>query len=612
MYPSKILDEKSLDGIPLDTVADIIKVNNETLHTADLSIMNGSLDMCSKFLQMEKKYNINNTYNFGFLPYYFTQKLINTYKSSINLPLNDIIESFVVEYIINTTSYLYTENDIHRIKLLLLNILAILTNHDLSDDLQELDNAIKYNNIIQTVFDTFSYVENSSTTYALINKVINQTTKILMSDLTMHKMLQERPNEIKIYTLKMWCYINNITADNVNQYKSDLHEYYDLAVYIINNTETLIEALNIDNKLINKTFELDFAELSLHNMVFPDNSNEEVIKLFNNNADTFYKIYIYTSYIIYGNNTLIVPSINDYDSKNGRTCEFLASKVYEDINNYYIYSYYNHNEIEYNKDIYKEYTKVKSLADKNTLAYTDKLVVINTPKFLTLLINTICPSSFHPSKYNIPKHSYCHFTTDKLWLNIYNIFNIDASYILVKSTKRYTDYTVLIDWAQNIQAIFKPLRPLWNYCYDVDNPNRYSKFAMMFASGMMLFASRFISDTDDCKLSDKNVGGDLYSIFNNSFYLIDFKNYELDKHSKNYINNTYVKTLVQCWLYTNAYYPYICTLHNNLNQELVLYKNLHVAVMNPLHSHIIVSTYDNVNNIITDDIRAKYKFAKSV
>ena len=69
---------------------------------------------------------------------------------------------------------------------------------------------------------------------------------------------------------------------------------------------------------------------------------------------------------------------------------------------------------------------------------------------------------------------------------------------------------------------------------------------------------------------------------------------------------------MQCWLYTNAYYPYICTLHNNLNQELVLYKNLHVAVMNPLHSQIIVSTYDNVNNIITDDIRAKYKFAKSV
>ena len=45
MYPSKILDEKSLDGIPLDTVADTIKVNDETLHTADLSIMNGSLDM---------------------------------------------------------------------------------------------------------------------------------------------------------------------------------------------------------------------------------------------------------------------------------------------------------------------------------------------------------------------------------------------------------------------------------------------------------------------------------------------------------------------------------------------------------------------------------------
>lgn len=327
---------------------------------------------------------------------------------------------------------------------------------------------------------------------------------------------------------------------------------------------------------------------------------------------------------------MIIPSINDYDSKNGRgdaehlrasckdAAEFLASKVYEDINNYCIYSYYNHNTIDYdkdiyNKDIYKEYINAKLLADKNTFAYTDKLVIINTTKFLTMLINTLCPSTFHPSKYNLPKHSYCHFTKDKVWLNLYNIFNIDASYILVKSTKKYIDYTVLINWSQNIQAIFKPLKPLWNYCYDVDNPNKYSKFAMMFAS-------RLISDTDDCKLSDRNVGGEdakhllrtkgsIYSIFNNSFYLIDFKNYELDKHSKNYINNTYVKTLVQCWMYANAYYPYICMLHNNHDQELVLYKNLNVAAMNPLYSHMVIAKYSNINKIITDDIRAKYKFA---
>ena len=337
------LDEKSLDGIPLNTVADMIKVNDETLHTVDLSIMNGSLNMCSKFLQMEKRYNINNTYNFGFLPYYFTQKLMNTfnthksYNSSIKLTLNDIIDSFVVEYIINTTSYLYTENDIHRIKLLLLNILVILTNHDLSNDLQELDNAIKYNNIIQTVFDTFSYVENSSTTYGLINKVINQATKILMSDLTMHKILQERPDEVKIYTLKMWCYINHITADNIDQYKSDLHEYYDLTVYLINNTETIMEALNIDNKLINKTFDLDFAELSQHKMVFPDNSNEEIIKLYNNNDDTFYKIYIYTSYIIYGSNTLIVPSKYNITRMSKTHCNVGCTQMHIIHTNVYTY-----------------------------------------------------------------------------------------------------------------------------------------------------------------------------------------------------------------------------------------------------------------------------------
>ena len=80
MYPSKILDEKSLDGIPLDTVADIIDMsinylpsymNNDNsiiTHNTGESIMKSILDMSSKFLQIESLYNINNSYNFGFLP----------------------------------------------------------------------------------------------------------------------------------------------------------------------------------------------------------------------------------------------------------------------------------------------------------------------------------------------------------------------------------------------------------------------------------------------------------------------------------------------------------------------------------------------------------------
>ena len=605
MYPSKIMTDNSLNGISLNTVAE----NTNNIDNISVSIMHKILNLNSKFLQMESKYNINNAYNFGFLPYYLAQKLISIWNSDDQTSLNDIIDSIVAEYIINTTNYLCTQNDIYKVKLLLLNILVILTGDDISEDLIGFDNAIKYNTIMQTAYDTFSYIENDSTSYIHIKKVINHVTKILMKDLTMHEMLQNRPDEVKIYVIKMWCFINNISADNIEQYKQDLGQYYDFTKYVVTETESLQDSFDIDNKLISKTFVLDFEELDkIRNQKYilklPVNPSEELIKLCD--TDSFYQIYIYTSFLMYSSNTLIVPSINDYDSGNGRTAEFLASKVYEDISNYFIYSFFNYNTIDYNNEIYIDWCNIKLLANKDTFAYTDKLVVLHIAKFLTKLITSLCPSTFHPSKYDIPKHAFCHFTKDKVWLNLYNIFNIDATYIIIKSNKKYTGVNnTLVDWAQNIQAIFKPLKPLWNYCYDIDNPNKYSKFAMMFVS-------QFIAKSENCKINNYNVGGDLYTIIDKSFYLIDFKKYELEGYSENYINNTYIKTLVQCWMYMNTYYTYICTLHNNKNQKLILYNNFYVSAINPLHNHMIVSNYKNVDKIITDDIRRKYIFTKSI
>ena len=594
------MTDSSINGIPLDTIA-------EDVDNSGMSIMKKIINLNSKFLQIESIYNVNNAYNFGFIPYYFAQKIISNWNSYDSMSLNDIIDSIVVEYIINTTNYLYTQNDIHKVKLLLLHILVILTGDDISEDLIGFENAVKYNTIMQTAYDTFSFIENDSTSYNHIKKVITQVTKILKKDLTMHEMLQNRPDEVKIYVIKMWCFINNISADNIDQYKQDLGQYYNFAKYVVSETESLQESFDIDNKLINKTFALDFEEfdkLRKHILKLSVNPSEELIKLCDTNS--FYQIYIYTSFLMYGQQSLIIPAIIDYDSENGRTAEFLASKVYEDISNYFIYSYYNHDTLDYDSDIYNEWCDIKSIADNHTFAYTDKLVVLHTAKFLTKLITSLCPSTFHPSKYNIPKHMYCHFIRDKVWLNLYNIFNIDSSYIIIKSNKKYSGVNnVLVDWAQNIQAIFKPLKPLWNYCYDVDNPNKYSKFALMFVS-------QFIAKSDDYKVNNYNVGGDLYTIFNKSFYLIDFKKYELEGYSDNYINNTYLKTLIQCWMYMNAYYPYICTLNNNKKQELVLYDNFYISAVNPLHNHIITSNYKNIDNIITDDIRKKYIFTKSI
>lgn len=217
MYPSKVLDEKSLDGIPLDTVADIIDMsinylpsymnndNNIITHNTGEFIMKSILDMSSKFLQIESLYNINNSYNFGFLPYYFAQKLVPICRDN---KLSDTIDTLVTEYIINTTNYRYTLADIHKVKLLLLHIIVIISGKNLlySADVQlrALDTAIKYDTIIQTVYDTFSYIRNDKyTAETLITKVIEQSTKVLNSDQTMLSMLTALPDEVKVYVVNM-------------------------------------------------------------------------------------------------------------------------------------------------------------------------------------------------------------------------------------------------------------------------------------------------------------------------------------------------------------------------------------------------------------------------
>ena len=583
MYPSKIMTDSSLNGIPLNTIAEIINIrkNNDLpkfletdehtvkTHNNGEAIMQNILNISTKFLQMEDIYNNNNTYNFGFLPYYFAQKLIPICKNSTKL--SDVIDTLTTEYIINTTNYRYTITDIHKVKLLLLHIVLILSNKQLlfSTDVQlrALDTTLKYNTIIQTVYDTFSYIRNDRfIAEVLINKVIKQATKTLNSNQILSNMLFALPDEIKLYVINMWCYLNHITADNINQYQKSLGSHYDFTKYVVLVESPINVLLDTNNKMIDHEFDFIFADLDKEfsgkcDFIIPDNITEELTKMMNQSSESVvglsYKIYIYTSFLMYGQKTLIVPAINDYDSGNGRTAEFLISKVYEDIINYSIYGHYNYNTIEYNPDVYTSWINTKSYADNHIIAYTDKLVVLNTAKFLSMLINKICPSTFHPSKYTIEsnKHSYCHFIRDKVWLNLYNIFNIDSSYIIIKSTQKLAyNTTTLIDWAQNIQVIFRPLKNLSNYYYKIDNPNDYMKYMITYSSELTARP-----DTEDIKENNHETGGEgdalhllrtkcsLYSVFDKSFYIIDSKKYNVSAYNDEDINDTYLKTLVQCW-----------------------------------------------------------------
>lgn len=86
----------------------------------------------------------------------------------------------------------------------------------------------------------------------------------------------------------------------------------------------------------------------------------------------------------------------------------------------------------------------------------------------------------------------------------------------------------------------------------------------------------------------------------------------------------YLRTLVQCWremrsislqehlvLYMNMYFYPLCNIIDSTDNKLVLYDNYFLSVMNPLHSHIVIDTYDNVNNIVTQEIKDKYMFTES-
>ena len=57
------------------------------------------------------------------------------------------------------------------------------------------------------------------------------------------------------------------------------------------------------------------------------------------------------------------------------------------------------------------------------------------------------------------------------------------------------------------------------------------------------------------------------------------------------------------------YYHPLCTLSDNSNRVVNLYKQLYVAAVNPLYGHYVISLYKNIDKIITPDIHARYKFA---
>lgn len=559
-YPSAIVEDNSINKYINDDV-----FNNMSVNSYKNNIMNKIIYYCSKFLNMEELYNVNKAYNFGLIPYYYGHQFINKVNNNSNL--TEIFDDLVNEYIINTYNYRYNTINIIKVKLLFINILSVIANkNDISFD--EINKYLNELEIIQNVIDSYDITKKSRFTDSVfINHVFDKVIK------TYYNGKYSNGFAIQIYIIKKWIEMNNVTKSNINIYKTDLGEYYNTALYCISKPSLSEDINNYNDKIQNIIYDIvDSFENSTFK--FPTNNQQRISEIFwskaYNNSD--YLIYIYTSLIIYHPITLRIPTLNDYDNKNGRTSEFLVSKVYEDTINYAIFNYYVNNSYYYSDKSWNQWITVKSNADNDVIDYVNSITVINVNAFLSYLIDLICPSTFHPSVHKYKDDQNCHFIDDELWRNIYNVYNIDTEYIIIKdgididfSDSSDKIMIGLIDWASKFQIIFKPLKNLWNYYYHVNKISNYNNYSIT------------VTSNNDFSVTNFNTGGDLYCVFNNEFILIDFKKYK----SPN--KNTYYKTILQTWLYMNAYIKPIGSINNKL-----LYKNYMLSVINPYLGHILI------------------------
>lgn len=614
-YPSEIITDSSIDKHLNDDV-----FVNMSVNAYNNDIINKIMYYASQFLRSEKLYNVNGSYNFGFIPYYYSQKFINSQSS-----LQETFYDLVNEYIINTYNYRYNTVNICNIKLLFVRLLTVLSNTTDNEEINMIFNDIVVNRlaslkVIQNVIDTYDITKKGVLKHStFINRVFNKVID------TFYK--GEYPNSflIRIYVVKKWLEMNKVTKENISDFKSQLGELYDTAVYCLSECSLIDEIDNIVNNIDNAFDDIISIIDNSHNtLVIPNDNNQRLARIvFDGYSGRSHLTYIYTSFIIYyvvpqcvgGNHpvTMRIPSLNDYDNGNGRTAEFLLSKVYEDIINYGIFNTLVNRSSVYSDDSWNKWQHAKQVADHDILHFEGNVTVMHVSKFLSYLISLICPSNFHPSMHDISRsipniknsfsdeQTYCHFIDDVLMRNVYNLYNIDAQYVIIYNGVEVdfnADISViiagLIDWSSKFQMLFKPLKNLWNYYYHVDKVNNYNTFATMATT-----------INDNITVNNDNTGGDLYNVCDGIFTLIDVKNYNYSNKYNTAVKfrNLYYHTILQTWLYMNAYIQPIGSVNNKR-----LYNMYCVEVVNPYLNDVIICDYDKVTEFTKDIDLSEYKF----
>ena len=97
----------------------------------------------------------------------------------------------------------------------------------------------------------------------------------------------------------------------------------------------------------------------------------------------------------------------------------------------------------------------------------------------------------------------------------------------------------------------------------------------------------------------------MYSIYDGVFTLIDVKNYDYsDKYNTSVkLRNLYYHTILQTWLYMNAYIKPIGMMNDKR-----LYDTYRVEVVNPYLNDVIICDYDKVTEFTRDIDLSEYRF----
>lgn len=594
-YPSNIVNKSSYpEDAFVNKRVNTINNNNIQLHKK-INLLatvinyyedifnNGSyyyVQLPAIIIQLLQKYNSLNRYSINQIIDIIRKDLLNrdnSFTKYQDIDYNDI--TFLIIFTINkilgiNNSDLYNEYTNYINNILDFYIYDKVTIKNFSknifDTIEEYDsfiinaNKVDLNNIYMYVLKLFTAYNENKNLKTKFN-IVSLYIKYLINDnLNTNDLFNNLPNEFPVNNFKniLNDYINlrrNYTIKDLQIYENYIEILYnyvlsqeievismDEQIKKINEFKKYIIALEKSiNYNINFNYiynGIDFNYINYINQNYGKNINE-------------IDFYIDISILMYIQKPFeLIPSINNTDGTRGRLSEFLLSNVFENINNTLIVN----NGI-FDSKIYEKFTDIDNYKIIKKYGYIN----LNELQLYILQLKDLTENQNYINKLN----------------QIYDCLDINSKYILVKINTEYFESN--FDWISK----YKPSTPeqIDNIILFLACIVKNLAFVYKPLRNISYYNDKF---DDSTKISEKS-GGDLYSILDNNFYLIDSKRYGNDR----WTDGTKNTTLLQTYLYMNAYNKYLNMFDND-----GIYNNLYLGVVNPLKNDSIFINYKNVNN----------------